>query len=201
MCVVGIGFIMQSSHVLQARRTFVVLCRRRSDEDYSNYGCIYGPQTCFHRDSPRVRICLLGMCPRPRGDGRVSRTSRILNQNVQRQYPPFVPFVERALNALCATPHPGHTYSEAAGNLGFANKRRWPLIRDKVEIASFIGWVGPVVINPLRMAIPEYTTRIWWAEICLQTVFILAPIIVLLRVIRKTPDRRHPNPERKSILA
>jgi hypothetical protein len=64
--------------------------------------------------------------------------------------------------------------------------------RDKVEIALFIGWVGPVVINPLRMAIPKYTSRIWWVEICLQTVFILASIIVLLRVMRKTPDRRHP---------
>jgi hypothetical protein len=65
--------------------------------------------------------------------------------------------------------------------------------RDKVEIALFIGWVGPVVINPLRMAISEYTARIWWAEICLQAVFILASIIVLLRVIRKSPDGRHPN--------
>ena len=73
--------------------------------------------------------------------------------------------------------------------------------RDKVEIALFIGWVGPVVINPLRMAIPQYTARIWWAEICLQTVFILASIIVLLRVIRKDPDRRHPNAGRGSILA
>ncbi len=65
-------------------------------------------------------------------------------------------------------------------------------IRDKVEMALFIGWVGPVVVNPLRMAIPEYTSSIWWVEICLQTVFVLASIIVLLRVIRKTPDRRHP---------
>jgi hypothetical protein len=64
--------------------------------------------------------------------------------------------------------------------------------RDKVEMALFIGWVGPVVINPLRMAIPEYTSSIWWVEICLQMVFILASIIVLLRVIRKTPERRDP---------
>jgi hypothetical protein len=73
--------------------------------------------------------------------------------------------------------------------------------RDKVEIALFIGWVGPVVINPLRMAIPEYTSLIWWAEICLQTVFFLSSMIVLLRVIRKAPDRRHPKVERKSTLA
>jgi len=73
--------------------------------------------------------------------------------------------------------------------------------QDKVEIALFIGWVGPVVINPLRLAIPQYTARIWWAELCLQTVFILASMIVLLRVIRKSPDRRHSNAERRSILA
>lgn len=73
--------------------------------------------------------------------------------------------------------------------------------RDRVEIALLIGWAGPFVINPLRMAIPEYTAQIWWAEICLQTVFILASIIVLLRMIRKTPDRRLPNAERKSIRA
>lgn len=70
--------------------------------------------------------------------------------------------------------------------------------RDKVEMALFIGWVGPVLINPVRMAIPEYTSWIWWAEISLQSVFILASIIVLLRVIRKTPERLHANPSASS---
>jgi hypothetical protein len=69
--------------------------------------------------------------------------------------------------------------------------------RDKVEIALFIGWAGPIVINPLRMAIPEYTTSIWWAEICLRSIFILASITVLLRVIGETSGARHSNAERE----
>ena len=49
MSVVYVGFIMQSSHVLQAHRALAVLCRRRRDEDYCNYTCAYGSHTCFHR--------------------------------------------------------------------------------------------------------------------------------------------------------
>jgi hypothetical protein len=44
--------------------------------------------------------------------------------------------------------------------------------RNKAEALLFIGWVGPVVINPLRMAIPIDTSWIWWVEISLQAMFI-----------------------------
>src|ERR1700745_1836859 len=39
--------------------------------------------------------------------------------------------------------------------------------RDKVEMALVIGWMGPIVINPTRMLVPNHTSAIWWVELCL----------------------------------
>src|SRR5882757_8454914 len=63
MSVVCAGFVMHSSHVLQAHRALAVLCRGRRDQDYCNYGCVYGSDTCFHRDSPSRENLSLGNVP------------------------------------------------------------------------------------------------------------------------------------------
>jgi hypothetical protein len=60
---------------------------------------------------------------------------------------------------------------------------------EKVEMAFFIGLIGPIVINPLRMAIPRYTSVIWWVEVGLEIVLFLSSTFLLLRVIRKTPNQ------------
>jgi hypothetical protein len=57
--------------------------------------------------------------------------------------------------------------------------------RIKIEMALFIGWVGPIVINPARMFLPRYTSEIWWVELCLTLVFFMTSIVVFLRLIRR----------------
>ena len=56
--------------------------------------------------------------------------------------------------------------------------------RDKVEMALVIGWMGPIVINPTRMLVPNHTSAIWWVELCLTLVFFVTSITVFLRLIR-----------------
>jgi hypothetical protein len=50
--------------------------------------------------------------------------------------------------------------------------------RDKVEMALFIGGLGPSVINPARMLVPKYTSSIWWVELCLTLLCLVTSIIV-----------------------
>jgi hypothetical protein len=57
--------------------------------------------------------------------------------------------------------------------------------RDKVEMALFIGGLGPSVINPARMLVPKYTSAIWWVELCLTLGCFVTSIIVLSRLIRR----------------
>ena len=57
--------------------------------------------------------------------------------------------------------------------------------RDKVEMALFIGGLGPFVINPARMLVPKYTSAIWWVELCLTLVCFVTSIIVFSRLIRR----------------
>jgi hypothetical protein len=57
--------------------------------------------------------------------------------------------------------------------------------RDKVEMALFIGGLGPSVINPARMLVPKYSSAIWWVEICLTLVCFVTSIIVFSRLIRR----------------
>jgi hypothetical protein len=57
--------------------------------------------------------------------------------------------------------------------------------RDKVEMALFIGGLGPCVINPARMLFPKYTSAIWWVELCLTFVCLVTLIIVSSRLIRR----------------
>jgi hypothetical protein len=57
--------------------------------------------------------------------------------------------------------------------------------RDKVEMALFIGGLGPSVVNPARMLFPKYTSAIWWVELCLTLVFFVTSIIVFSRLIRR----------------
>ena len=57
--------------------------------------------------------------------------------------------------------------------------------RDKVEMALFIGGLGPSVINPARMLFPKYTSAIWWVELCLTLVCFVTSIIVFSRLIRR----------------
>jgi hypothetical protein len=57
--------------------------------------------------------------------------------------------------------------------------------RDKVEMALFIGGIGPIVINPARMLVPKYTSAIWWVELCLTFVFFVTSVIVFSRLIRR----------------
>ena len=52
--------------------------------------------------------------------------------------------------------------------------------RDKIEMALFIGGIGPFVINPARMLVPKYTSAIWWVELCFTLLFFVTSIAVFL---------------------
>jgi hypothetical protein len=41
-------------------------------------------------------------------------------------------------------------------------------------------WISPILINPLKMLIPRYSNAIWWAELFLELVFLLAAIAMFL---------------------
>jgi hypothetical protein len=62
--------------------------------------------------------------------------------------------------------------------------------QSKLELAWFVSWIAPLVINPLRMAIPAYTAMIWWAESCLNVVFFVASVLVLLKLFRNRRDKQ-----------
>jgi hypothetical protein len=62
--------------------------------------------------------------------------------------------------------------------------------QSKLELAWFVSWIAPLVINPLRMAIPAYTTMIWWAESCLNVVFFVASVLVLLTLFRNRRETK-----------
>ena len=57
--------------------------------------------------------------------------------------------------------------------------------RDRVEMALFIGLFGSTGINPARMLVPQYTSAIWWVELCLTFVFFVTSITVFWRLIRR----------------
>lgn len=62
--------------------------------------------------------------------------------------------------------------------------------RDTVEVVLFVGWVGPVVINPLKMLVPGHASIVWWVELGMGLVFFLASATVLVRLLRRTPDKK-----------
>jgi hypothetical protein len=65
--------------------------------------------------------------------------------------------------------------------------------RNKIEMALFVGGIGPSVINPARMLVPKYTSAIWWVELCLTLVFFVTSITVFLRLIRRGSMRSEPS--------
>lgn len=57
--------------------------------------------------------------------------------------------------------------------------------RDKIEMALFVGGIGPFVIDPARMLVPQYASAIWWVELCFTLVFFVTSIAVFWRLIRR----------------
>ena len=56
--------------------------------------------------------------------------------------------------------------------------------------AMWIGCIGPPVMNPLKMLIPRYASVVWWVELFMNVVAILASVAVFikLREINSKPN-------------
>jgi hypothetical protein len=52
--------------------------------------------------------------------------------------------------------------------------------RNTIERAWWICWIGPILLNPLKILIPIYAYIVWWAELFLTLIFFLATIALLL---------------------
>jgi hypothetical protein len=62
----------------------------------------------------------------------------------------------------------GISFVKAAGN--------W------LDRALFVGWIGPVVLNPLKMLVPRHASVVWWINLVLNLVFCLVSVAVFLRL-------------------
>ncbi len=51
----------------------------------------------------------------------------------------------------------------------------------RLESVFSVAWIGPVVINPLRMLIPGCTSKVWWAEQVMTAAALLLSMIFLWR--------------------
>lgn len=50
---------------------------------------------------------------------------------------------------------------------------------DWASRVMFIGFIGPLIINPLKMIMPGYVSPIWWIELLMTLLCLLASIAVL----------------------
>jgi hypothetical protein len=62
-------------------------------------------------------------------------------------------------------------------------------LRDKVLRGLIIGFVGPILINPVKMLVPKYASAIWWIELCLTMMFFVTSLVLLLRTLRRSSVR------------
>jgi hypothetical protein len=54
-----------------------------------------------------------------------------------------------------------------------------------IDRILFASWIGPVVVSPIKMIVPQYCFVIWWIQLFMTMVFLLASIAVFLRLSRR----------------
>ena len=61
---------------------------------------------------------------------------------------------------------------------------------DWVSRALFVGFIGPVAINPLKMLVPRYAFVVWWVELLMNLLCLLASVAVFQRLgkMKSAPD-------------
>jgi hypothetical protein len=47
--------------------------------------------------------------------------------------------------------------------------------------ALFVGFIGPVAINPLKMLVPRYAFVVWWVEVLMNLLCLLASVALFHR--------------------
>ncbi len=67
--------------------------------------------------------------------------------------------------------------------------------RDRLAILLFVGMMGPFVINPLKMLLPQQASLIWWVELCLHATFFVTSIAALIRGFWDSTDAPTPDAE------
>lgn len=55
---------------------------------------------------------------------------------------------------------------------------------DWVSRAMIVGFIGPLAINPLKMIVPRYAFAVWWVELLMNLLCLLASVAVFQRQSR-----------------
>lgn len=58
---------------------------------------------------------------------------------------------------------------------------------DWVCRTMFIGFIGPIAINPLKMVAPHYAFVVWWVEFLMNLLCLLASVAVFQRQSKMHP--------------
>ncbi len=58
---------------------------------------------------------------------------------------------------------------------------------DWLSRAIFVGFIGPLAINPLKMIVPQYAFAVWWVELLMNLLCLLASIALFKRQSKLNP--------------